>query len=46
MVTQFDPANEYTAQDAVLVLEDGQVYVAPGKADVARPKHELKGFSY
>lgn len=27
MVTQFDPANEYTAQDAVLVLEDGQVYV-------------------
>ena len=22
-----------------------QVYVAPGKADVARPKHELKGFT-
>lgn len=24
--------------------ETVQVYVAPGKADVARPKHELKGF--
>ncbi len=25
--------------------ETVQVYVAPGKADVARPKHELKGFT-
>ena len=25
--------------------ETVQVYVVPGKADVARPKHELKGFT-
>lgn len=29
----------------VAAAETVQVYVAPGKADVARPKHELKGFT-
>lgn len=29
----------------VAAAETVQVYVAPGKADVARPKHELRGFT-
>ncbi|MBT1175023.1 glycoside hydrolase family 3 C-terminal domain-containing protein [Bifidobacterium sp. LC6] len=34
-----------TNTSAVDAAETVQVYVAPGKADVARPVHELKGFT-
>ncbi|NEG90393.1 exo-alpha-(1-_6)-L-arabinopyranosidase [Bifidobacterium aerophilum] len=34
-----------TNTGAVSGAEIVQVYVAPGKADVARPRHELKGFA-